>query len=41
MINEELKNKLKEKTLEELLELIILGLEYEKIEKEEKTIEKI
>lgn len=37
MINEELKNRLKEKTLEELLELIILGLEYEKIEKEKKT----
>lgn len=33
-MKEELKKKIKEKTLDELLELLILGLEYEKIEKE-------
>lgn len=34
-MREELKEKLKDKTLEELLDLLILGLEYEKLEKEQ------
>lgn len=34
-MQEDLKEKLKGKTLEELLNLIILGLEYEELEKEE------
>lgn len=33
----ELKKKLKEKTIDELLELVILGLQYEKLEREEKN----
>lgn len=33
----ELKEKLKEKTLDELLDLVILGLQYEKLEREEKN----
>lgn len=35
-MEEDLKEKLKERTLDELLELLILGLEYEKLEKETK-----
>lgn len=34
-MREDLKEKLKDKTLEELLDLLILGLEYEKLEKEQ------
>ena len=34
-MREELKERLKDKTLEELLDLLILGLEYEKLEKEQ------
>lgn len=34
-MREDLKEKLKNKTLEELLELLILGLEFEKLEKEQ------
>lgn len=33
-MREDLKEELKDKTLEELLDLLILGLEYEKLEKE-------
>ena len=33
-VREDLKERLKEKTLDELLDLLILGLEYEKLEKE-------
>lgn len=32
-MREELKEKLKDKTLEELLDLLILGLEYDKVRK--------
>lgn len=34
-MQEDLKDKLKERTLDELLDLLILGLEYKKLEKEE------
>ncbi|MGL5277758.1 MAG: hypothetical protein ACRC8M_01575 [Cetobacterium sp.] len=34
-MREDLKERLKEKTLEELLELLILGLEYEKLKEEQ------
>ncbi|MEG0237753.1 MAG: hypothetical protein RR523_09315 [Cetobacterium sp.] len=34
-MREDIKEKLKDKTLEELLDLLILGLEYEKLEKEQ------
>ncbi|MGL4901466.1 MAG: hypothetical protein ACRC3I_00080 [Cetobacterium sp.] len=34
-MKEDYKEKLKEKTLEEIFDLLIIGLEYEKLEKEQ------
>ena len=34
-MREDFKEKLKDKTLDELLDLLVLGLEYEKLEKEQ------